>query len=127
MAWKDRIVELKRVPAGELQADDRNWRIHTVGQRQAMREVLDSVGWASALIARYVDGELVLIDGHLRADLDPTEEVPVLVVDGDMVGISEGNVDDTPRFEPVDGMTQPRLDKRAPLTCPECGHEFSPP
>ena len=31
-----------------------------------------------------------------------------------------------PDFEPVDESEQPRLDQKAPVTCPECGHEFVP-
>lgn len=34
--------------------------------------------------------------------------------------------DDAPNFEPVGEDEQSRLDQRAPVTCPECGHEFSP-
>ena len=44
--------------------------------------MLDKVGWADALIAREDDdGNLHLIDGHLRADLAEDDEVPVLIVD----------------------------------------------
>ena len=31
-----------------------------------------------------------------------------------------------PDFEPVDESEQPRLDQKAPVTCPECGAEFVP-
>ena len=31
-----------------------------------------------------------------------------------------------PDFEPVDESEQPRLDQKAPVVCPECGHEFVP-
>lgn len=31
-----------------------------------------------------------------------------------------------PDFAPVDENTQPRLDQKAPVTCPECGAEFVP-
>jgi len=30
------------------------------------------------------------------------------------------------QFNPVDIDTQPRLDEKAKVTCPECGHEFTP-
>jgi ParB-like chromosome segregation protein Spo0J len=47
-----------------------------------MQSVLQSIGYADALIARETeDGSLALIDGHLRADLSPDVEVPVLIVD----------------------------------------------
>lgn len=31
-----------------------------------------------------------------------------------------------PDFQPVDESEQPRLDQKKPVTCPECGHEFTP-
>ncbi len=31
-----------------------------------------------------------------------------------------------PDFQPVDESTQPRLDQKAPITCPHCGMEFVP-
>jgi ParB-like chromosome segregation protein Spo0J len=47
-----------------------------------MKNVLQTIGYADALIARETeDGKLALIDGHLRADVSPNVEVPVLVVD----------------------------------------------
>ena len=34
---------------------------------------------------------------------------------------------DEPAFDPVGPEDQGRLDQKAPVTCPECGHAFSPP
>ena len=45
-----------------------------------MQSVLDSIGYADALIARETPDGLMLIDGHLRSDVTPNQEVPVLVV-----------------------------------------------
>lgn len=82
MPIRDRIIELRRVRAGELLANSKNWRQHPAAQRAAMRGVLDEIGYASALVARQVaDGRLELIDGHLRAETTPDEVVPVLVLD----------------------------------------------
>ena len=33
---------------------------------------------------------------------------------------------ETPDFAPVDASEQPRLDQKAPVTCPHCGMEFIP-
>ena len=42
------------------------------------------IGYADALLARELpDGSLQLIDGHLRAEITPEAEVPVLVLDLD--------------------------------------------
>lgn len=81
MAFRDRIVELRRVKAGELKANARNWRQHPEGQRSALSGMLADVGFVGALIARQTPDGLELLDGHLRADLAEHEEVPVLIVD----------------------------------------------
>lgn len=81
MAIADRIVELRRLKASELAPDPRNWRRHPEAQRQALRAVLDQVGFADAVLARETPEGLVLVDGHLRADLDPEGLLPVLVLD----------------------------------------------
>ncbi len=81
---RDRIRELRRVKASELRPSSNNWRIHSSFQRDSLRAVLDEVGMAAALIAREMpDGSLTLIDGHLRADMNGDEVVPVLIVDLD--------------------------------------------
>ena len=47
--FRDRIVELRRVPARELIANPRNWRRHPARQAAALRGVLEEVGYADAL------------------------------------------------------------------------------
>src|SRR5437773_1230589 len=81
MSFPDRIKELRRVKAAELLADPLNWRRHPEAQRRALQAVLEQIGMADALLAREVSGHLVLIDGHLRWDLDPEAMLPVLVLD----------------------------------------------
>jgi hypothetical protein len=82
MPFRDRIKDLRRVPARSLRPNPRNWRLHPVPQREALRAVLDEVGYADALLARELpDGALELIDGHLRAETTPDQDVPVLVLD----------------------------------------------
>ena len=82
MPIRDRIRELRRVPAGELRPNPRNWRLHPESQRAALLSLLAEVGYAGALLARELeDGSLELIDGHLRAETTPDEVVPVLVLD----------------------------------------------
>jgi ParB-like chromosome segregation protein Spo0J len=82
MEIRDRIKELRRVPASLLRANPRNWRTHPVAQREALRGVLAEIGFATALVARELeDGTLELIDGHLRAETAPDALLPVLVLD----------------------------------------------
>jgi len=82
MHIRDRIKELRRVRAGDLRPNPRNWRIHPDKQRAALRGILAEIGYADALLARELaDGTLELIDGHLRAETTPDAVVPVLILD----------------------------------------------
>jgi predicted RNA methylase len=84
MKIRDRIKELRRVKASELSPNPRNWRTHPRRQQDALRGVLAEIGYAGGLIARELpDGTLELIDGHLRAETTPEQDVPVLIVDLD--------------------------------------------
>ena len=84
MQIRDRIKELRRVRAGDLRPNPRNWRLHPPAQQDALRGLLADVGYADALLARELaDGTLMLIDGHLRAETTPDAVVPVLVLDVD--------------------------------------------
>jgi len=82
MKIRDRIRELRRVPASDLRPNPKNWRTHPEAQANALRGLLSEVGMADAVLARELeDGSLMLIDGHLRAETIGEEEVPVLVLD----------------------------------------------
>ena len=84
MQIRDRVKELRRVKAGLLRPNPRNWRTHPQAQQDALRGVLAEIGYADALLARELpDGSLELLDGHLRAETTPDMEVPVLVLDLD--------------------------------------------
>ena len=84
MQIRDRIKELRRVPASQLQPNPLNWRTHPRRQQDALRGILAEVGYADALLARETPvGGLMLIDGHLRAETTPDALVPVLILDVD--------------------------------------------
>jgi len=84
MQIRDRIKEFRRVKARDLYASPRNWRIHPKSQQDALRGILAEIGYADALLARELpDGKLELVDGHLRAETTPDQEVPVLILDLD--------------------------------------------
>jgi hypothetical protein len=84
MQIRDRIKELRRVPASELKPNPKNWRTHPEAQANALRGVLAEVGIADAVIARELeDGTLLLLDGHLRAETMGETIVPVLILDVD--------------------------------------------
>lgn len=111
MSIRDRIRELRRIPAAQLRPNPRNWRTHSPAQQDTLRAVLAEIGYADALLARELaDGSVELIDGHLRAETTPNAIVPVLVLDLDdaeankllatfdpltnMAGIDEGRLCD---------------------------------
>lgn len=89
MKIRDRIRELRRVRACDLRPNPSNWRTHPVAQMDAMRGVLAEVGFAGAELAFPADGkgpegnfaDLMLIDGHARAEIAGDAELPVLVTD----------------------------------------------
>ena len=82
MLIRDRIRELRRVPANQLRPNPKNWRTHPTEQLDALKGVLAEVGFAGASLARELDdGSLMLIDGHARAEVSGEAVVPVLVLD----------------------------------------------
>ena len=84
MHVRDRVKELRRVKAADLEPSPKNWRTHPEKQKNALRGALAEIGFADAVLARELeDGSLQLIDGHLRAETLPDMEIPVLVLDLD--------------------------------------------
>jgi DNA modification methylase len=82
MKIRDRIKELRRVPARELLPNPKNWRTHPLAQQDALKGLLAELGYCDALLGRELaTGQLQLIDGHLRCETTPDMEVPVLVLD----------------------------------------------
>ncbi len=103
MNIRDRIKELRRVPANELRPNPKNWRTHPEKQLNAIRGVLAEVGFAGAELARELeDGTLELIDGHARAEVAGAAEVPVLVLD---VNEAEANKI-LATFDPIGAMAE---------------------
>jgi len=82
MNIRNRVKALRTVKASELFPNPKNWRTHPKAQQDALRGILAEVGYADALLARELpDGSLMLVDGHLRAETTPEQEVPVLILD----------------------------------------------
>lgn len=79
---RDRVVELRRIRAGDLLPNERNWRKHPLAQRQAYERITSEIGFAGALLAYTdADGHIKLIDGHMRAKTSPEAILPVLITD----------------------------------------------
>src|ERR1700693_2045876 len=82
MKIRNRIVETRIVLARELLPNPKNWRRHPKAQADALKALLREIGNADALLARELpDQRLMLVDGHLRADIMPDQQVTVLVLD----------------------------------------------
>lgn len=79
---RNRIAKHARVRAGDLVPHELNPRSHPQAQRLALEALYNEIGFARSLLAYELpDGRLKLIDGHLRAELTPDEEVEVEILD----------------------------------------------
>src|SRR5262245_9606330 len=79
---RNRIVRHARVRAGDLVPHELNPRLHSPAQRRALEQLYQEIGFARSLLAYALpDGRLKLIDGHLRAEMNPDQEVDVEVLD----------------------------------------------
>lgn len=81
MEFKDRIKEFRRIKASDLLANPLNYRKHPKQQRDALKKVLKDIGFAGAVLAREENGQLLLLDGHMRVETAGDAEVPVLILD----------------------------------------------
>jgi len=105
---RNRVKELRYVPASQLQPNPKNWRTHPEGQQNALRGILAEVGIAGAVLARETpEGGLMLIDGHLRAETLGNADVPVLVLD-----VNEAEADKLlATIDPLGAMAEADADK----------------
>lgn len=80
--FKNRIIGSGDYPLDQIQFNPRNWRVHPLNQQNALKGVLDEVGWVQEVIVNQRTGNL--IDGHLRCQLAAREgatTIPVKFVD----------------------------------------------
>jgi ParB-like chromosome segregation protein Spo0J len=79
---KNRIVGNGEEPLDQILYNPRNWRIHPLSQQDALKGVLEEVGWVQQVIVNKRTGNL--IDGHLRCQLaarEGAQTIPVVYVD----------------------------------------------
>jgi len=93
VTWENRIVGSGMSRAGDLLANEKNWRIHGKSQQDALSAVLGNVGWVAQIIVNKrsdpswgnKQGIETVVDGHLRVELALSQgedtEVPVTYVD----------------------------------------------
>ncbi len=79
---KNRIIGSGVEPLDSILFNPRNWRIHPLSQQDALKGVLEEVGWVQQVIVNKRTGNL--IDGHLRCQLaarEGAQTIPVVYVD----------------------------------------------
>lgn len=78
---RNRIVEHRIVKGRDLLPNPANWRTHPPDQRAATTAVLDRLGYVDELKAVDTPDGLMLMDGHLRADIGAADDIPIAIVD----------------------------------------------
>jgi len=81
--WRDRVVGTGMADPNQLKRHPLNWRLHSDFQADALKGLLNQVGWIQqAAIVNKRTGRIV--DGHLRVELavkNREPEIPVTYVD----------------------------------------------
>lgn len=80
--WRNRIIKTEQADPLTLLENPDNWRIHPQFQKDALKEVLETIGWVDDVIVNINTNRLV--DGHLRVWLareHAESTIPVTYVD----------------------------------------------
>ena len=80
---RNRILRLENILASDLVPHEKNWRTHDSFQRGQLKKLAEDIGWCGACIGYETPAGIKLIDGHMRAGLDPSQVIPVLILDID--------------------------------------------
>ncbi len=107
MTVRNRKQGVRRVRAGDLIPNPSNWRRHPSTQRAAMEAILEEVGDIDYLKVVETPGGFMLVDGHLRADIQADSEVDVVVLDLD----PEEQAKVLATFDPLAAMAQTDMDQ----------------
>ncbi|MCK5608239.1 site-specific DNA-methyltransferase [Candidatus Pacearchaeota archaeon] len=77
-----RIIDFQYVRAGDILPNPDNWRVHNKAQIDAYRAMVESIGYAGAqMVFKTDDGDLMMIDGHMRQTEHPDQLLPTLITD----------------------------------------------
>lgn len=80
--YKNRIIGSGEEQLDQIMFNPRNWRIHPLNQQNALKGVLEEIGWVQQVVINKRTGNL--IDGHLRCQLaarEGNDTIPVVYVD----------------------------------------------
>lgn len=117
--WGNRIVKTGSVKAGELLANENNWRIHPKPQQDILSQVLTDIGFVQSVVVNLRTGKEwgrnrnveTMIDGHARVELSLSRgedtDVPVSYVD--LSPEEEASILAT--FDPIGSMAVPDREK----------------
>ena len=81
---RDRIIEIRKMPLGDVAINPDNTKTHPQRQRETLHSVVNENGWYSVPIAYYSEklgGKLVWADGNLRGDEFASLEANVAITD----------------------------------------------
>jgi len=124
-AFRDCIVELRRVRASELQPNPANWRRHPDLQGRALSRLLDEIGYADCLLAYPTQKPVALFEAAIKNHLaagqalyDPFLGSGTAIIAAEMVGVRAFGCEIEPhhadtclaRFEQATGKSVRRLD-----------------
>ena len=80
--YRNRIKGFRTVNARDIRENPQNFRGHPDAQRTAVTELLEDVGMVDVLkVVEDENGDLLLVDGHLRRELAGNSTVQVAVLD----------------------------------------------
>ena len=77
--WNNKIVGHADVPPDQLLAHPENWRIHPRYQQEALRGVINDIGFIKSVTVNKNTGRVV--DGHLRVTLALRDGIPTIPVE----------------------------------------------
>lgn len=75
---RNRIIGSGEVDPKLLTANPKNWRIHPAHQREALKGVLDDVGFVQNVVVNKTTG--FVVDGHLRVSVAIERDEPLIPV-----------------------------------------------
>ena len=110
--FRHRIVDFQYIRAGDILPNPNNWRTHSESQKRVYRAMVDDIGYVGAqLVYKTENGDLMLVDGHMRADIHPDELLPTLITD-----LTEDEADNIlATFDPISALAEANKAKVAAL------------
>ena len=127
IGYADALI-VRELPDGRLELVDGHLRAETTPDTEVPVLVtdLDEAEAAKVLatldpLAAMATADPKALDALLRDVQTSSEAVAAM-----LVGLAETNGIIPPNFEPASEDEQGRLDEKAKVKCPECGHEFTP-